>query len=135
MPRIGAVCPRSGSSKFLAMVEHVFVWEDCSAEQSCFAPDFFFFFSFSFFTPSQQKACPLISKCCFLTRLNKEKKNEIMKKQNLVWRLRPSDGQVHFHLHRVEMTSVVLRTRRLPIFISSPSLHISRRFPSVIYIR
>lgn len=28
--------------KFLAVVEHVFVWEDCSAEQSCFAPDLFF---------------------------------------------------------------------------------------------
>lgn len=31
--------------KIPAMVEHVFVWEDCSAKQSCFSPDSFFFSS------------------------------------------------------------------------------------------
>lgn len=42
MPSLGKVCPRC--CRIRAMVEHVFVWEDCSAKQSCFSPEFIYFF-------------------------------------------------------------------------------------------
>lgn len=71
MPRIRDVCPGPGSSKFLVMVEHVFVWEGCSAKQSCFGPDFFFFSLFL-----TRKACSWISKCYLVIGVNKEKETQ-----------------------------------------------------------
>lgn len=53
------------------MVEHVFVWEGCSAKQSCFGPDSFFLWFFFFFFLTR-KSCSCITKCYLVMGANKK---------------------------------------------------------------
>lgn len=137
MPRIRDVCPGPGSSKFLVMVEHVFVWEGCSAKQSCFGPDFFFFFSFS----SQEKLVLESANATSWLGVNKKKKKPRRQQRLTMTPLSPPD---RFLLGReVHFLKIFLTTSRWknecllriqPLFVLISSIWtFSRRFPSSLH--